>query len=124
MTHRTLRTIAISGPLLATLAVAGCAVPQNAQQAMVGARAAYLSATGLFTVYAQQPWCGPPPAPEPPLCADRQVVIEGANRAAEVAAALNAADAVIAAKGVPSMDLITTLLTQFSAFVTKARTGQ
>ena len=124
MTHHSLRTIAISGALLATLAVAGCAVPQNAQQAMVSARAAYLAATGLFTTYAMQPWCGAPPAPEPPLCADRAIVIEGANRAAEVAAALNAADAVIAANGVPSMDLITGLLAQFSAFVAKARAGQ
>lgn len=123
MTHRQLRAGAI-GATLGLFLLAGCAsrpVAHTPQQAMVEARAAFLATTGLFTVYAAQPWCGPPPAPKPPLCADREVVREGARQARTVNTALDAADAVIAASGTPDMRAITDALAAFSALATAAR---
>ena len=123
MTYSTLRILAIQTTLLIGVAgfLAGCAPPKNPQEALVEARATLLSTAGLFAVYAMQPFCDLPEAPRPPLCADRQIVREGAQAARAAIEALNGADAVVDAKGVPDLGVVQTLLARFSALVTKAR---
>ena len=128
MTHKDLRwlSLRITLAMFALAFIVSCSAvknPDNPQQAMVEARASFIAATGLFTVYATQPWCGDAGAPKEPLCADRQIVKDGARAARAVDTALDAADEVIAAKGVPDMSVIVALLTQFQDIITKARGG-
>ncbi len=123
MTHAQLRWLGIqtASVMLALVLFVGCTPPRTPEQAMVDARAGFLTATGAFTIYAMQPWCGPPPAPKPPLCADRAIVQEGAKAARAVNSTLDAADAVIAAKGVPDMAAITRALADYAALVAQVR---
>ena len=123
MTHSQLRGLAIGGTLAMALLVGGCQAPRTAAEAMVDARATFLTAEGAFTLYAMQPFCDAPAAPKPPLCADRAAVRQGAAAAREVATTLDAADVIVAAKGQPDLGAISTLVAKFVALVAKARGG-
>jgi len=101
MTRKQPRVLAV----LYLLALAGCSggAPVKVDtpaQVMVGLRAAEIATVKTFNAYSAQPFCGAPTAPNPPLCADRSVVIEGAVIIREVDTAMDNADKVIAAAGI------------------------
>lgn len=89
-----MRKLLLALPVL--LAACSSQPPQTPAQAIVEAYAALGSAVSAFNAYAgQRPFCGDPGARPVPLCADRDVVIEGDKRAQQVADALDIASAAI-----------------------------
>lgn len=115
--------------LLALTACGAVQPPKTPAQALVEARAGLGSAVAAFNVYAaQRPFCGDGGAKPAPLCADRDVVIQGARTAHQVADALDRAEATIQALDVadsqwPALAEPLTLLKNFQAFVAKAKGG-
>ena len=113
--------------LLALTACGAVQPPKTPAQALVEARAGLGSAVAAFNVYAaQRPFCGDGGAKPAPLCADRDVVIQGARTAHQVADALDRAEATIQALDVadsqwPVIAEPLTLLKNFQAFVAKAK---
>ena len=113
------------------LAVAACTTPpqppKTPAQALVEARAGLGAAVAAFNVYAaQRPFCGDAGARPPPLCADRNVVIQGDHAAHQVADALDRAEATIEALNIgesqwPALAEPLTQLKNFQAFVAKAK---
>lgn len=88
--------ILIGGCLL----VAACTPPQTPAQTLVELRAAEAGLLVLFNQYAsQRPFCGDKGAKAPPLCADRQIVIDGSTTAQNLHEGLAVADKVIQASG-------------------------
>ena len=118
--------------LAACLAVAACGnvqPPQTPAQAIVEAYAALGSAVAAFNTYAgQRPFCGDAGAKEPPLCADRAIVIEGDKRAKQVADALDIASAAVRSVNAQDQQWKAladpmTLLTGFREFVRQKAGG-
>ena len=113
--------------LLALTACGAVQPPKTPAQALVEARAGLGSAVAAFNVYAaQRPFCGDGGAKPAPLCADRDVVIQGARTAHQVADALDRAEATIQALDVadsqwPVIAEPLALLKNFQAFVAKAK---
>jgi hypothetical protein len=109
------------------LLLAACsATPQTPQQALLEGRAALGVAAGGFNVYAAHGlgW-GDRGQNPPPLCAKREVVIEGDRIANEVAAAFDQAEVVINSTGVAdtkwaAIGTALKKLVSFQSFVTKA----
>ncbi len=103
MTHRHLRLTALGlllGGLLLSMAACGSASPKTPAQALLEGRASLGVAVAAFNVYAgQRPFCNDPGAKAPPLCADRQAVIEGGKVAHQVASAFDRAEVIINATG-------------------------
>lgn len=131
MTHKQLRYGAIC--LTIAIGLSGCGAggikADTPAQAMVGLRSVEIATAKAFNAYSAQPWCGGVAVPAPPLCAERSVVIEGANLLAEVDTALDAADKVIAAAGVSDaawaeVANVKKLLERFRAFVGLATGGK
>ena len=114
--------------LFLALSACGSAVaPKTPAQALLEGRAALGVATAAFNLYAgQRPFCGDPGAKAPPLCADRQVVIQGDKVAHQVADAFDKAEVVINTTGVAELkwtalgDAIKQLVS-FQTFVTTAK---
>lgn len=117
--HGMLRRFFCCVTLAGVLAVAGCG--QSPQQAMVEARGAYLAAAGAFLTYSRQPFCDLPSAPQPPLCADRAIVRQGAIVARGVETALDTADQVIGAGGKPDTAELLGQVAKFVALVAQWR---
>ena len=113
--------------LLALTACGAVQPPKTPAQALVEARAGLGSAVAAFNVYAaQRPFCGDGGAKPAPLCADRDVVIQGARTAHQVADALDRAEATIQALDVadsqwPVIAEPLALLKNFQAFVAQAK---
>ena len=113
--------------LLALTACGAVQPPKTPAQALVEARAGLGSAVAAFNVYAaQRPFCGDGGAKPAPLCADRDVVIQGARTAHQVADALDRAEATIQALDVadsqwPVIAEPLALLKNFQAFVALAK---
>lgn len=116
--------------LILPVLVAACGPvkpPQTPSEAIVELYAGLGTATAAFNVYAsRRPFCGDPGANLPPLCADRQVVINGDRAAHAVADAITRAEAVVNAVNAQDMKWAAIadpadLLKQFQAFVTKAK---
>lgn len=116
--RRVPKIVAVLG-ICATVSACGSSKVDTLQEKMVVARSTYLGAAAAFTVYAMQPWCDDANAPKPPQCADKSTVIEGANASRAAILALDSADAVIAAKGVPDVVTTITLVERFATFVRK-----
>lgn len=86
--------------LLGCLTLAACNPPQTPAQALVDLRATEAVLLRSFNEYAsQRPFCGDAGAKPAPLCADRQIVIDGATTAQNVHEGLAVAEKVITASG-------------------------
>lgn len=116
--------------LAGALFLAACTPPQPPQtpaQAMIDVWAGFGSAVAGFNVYAaQRPFCGQPNARPAPLCADRQIVIQGDQSAKATAAVLDQTDAVLKASNLQDQqwsaitEAVKVLVT-FRSFVSKAK---
>lgn len=101
--------------------------PKTPAEAVVELYAGLGAAAAAFNVYAsQRPFCGDAGAKAPPLCADRQVVIQGDQTAHAVADAITRAEAVVNAVNAQDMKWAAiaepaNLLKQFQAFVAQAK---
>lgn len=89
--------------LISCLLIPACGpqpIPQTPAQALVDLRAAEAGLLTLFNQYAsQRPFCGDTGAKAPPLCADRQIVIDGSVTAQNLHEGLAVADKIIQASG-------------------------
>ena len=80
--------------------LAACTPPQTPAQVLVDMRATEAGLLTLFNQYAsQRPFCGDAGAKAPPLCADRQIVIDGSTTAQNVHESLAVADKIVQASG-------------------------
>ena len=123
-----MRNWLLAAGLAVTLtACAGTVVPKTPQQALVEAYGGFGTAVTAFNLYAsQRPFCGDVNAKAPPLCADRDIVIQGDAMASKVAdgleianqtlKAVNASDAQWSALADPIK-----LVSEFQSFVVKVR---
>lgn len=88
--------IALGGCLI----LAACTPPQTPAQVLVDMRATEAGLLTLFNQYAsQRPFCGDTGAKAPPLCADRQIVIDGSTTAQNVHESLAVAEKIVQASG-------------------------
>ena len=86
--------------LASVLILAACTPPRTPAETLVDLRATEAGLLRLFNEYAsQRPFCGDTGAKAPPLCADRQVVIDGFQTAQKINEGLKAADTIISASG-------------------------
>ena len=119
----------IAGVLLLS-ACGATAPPKTPAQALIEGYAALGSATAAFNVYAgQRPFCGDAGAKPAPLCADRDIVIQGDAAAHQVADAMDRAGAVIKAVNVADTQWAAlvepeNLLAQFRALVARVTGGK
>jgi hypothetical protein len=113
--------IAVLGICAAITACETAKKVDTPQEVLVVARSAYLSSATAFSQYASQPFCDTPDAPQPPLCAERSHVIEGAKASASAVLALDAADAVIKTGGKFDTNVTLTIVERFVALVNQYR---
>lgn len=122
-----MRNLLLAAGLAVTLSACAQAVPKTPQQALVEAYGGFGTAVTAFNLYAgQRPFCGQPGAKTPPLCADRDVVIQGDAMATKVADGLEIANQTLKASNTADAQWAVLadplkLLAQFQAFVVKAR---
>lgn len=119
-----MRRFLLALPLLVGACVAP---PKTPSESIVELYAGLGSAAAAFNVYAsQRPFCGDAGAKAPPLCADRQVVIQGDAAAHTVADAIQRAEIVVNAVNAQDMKWAAiaepaNLLKQFQALVAKVK---
>lgn len=122
-----MRNLILAAGLAVTLGACSAAVPKTPQQALVEAYGGFGTAVTAFNLYAsQRPFCDQPNAKAPPLCADRDIVIQGDAMASKVADGLEIANQTLKTTDTADVQWKVLadplkLLQQFQAFVVKVR---